>query len=43
MCKGTVDERCYELIKKKGLYSNAIVDGELIGNDKKKLLDFLLS
>lgn len=43
MCKGTIDERCYALIKKKDLYSKNIVDGEFFGNDKKKLLDFLLS
>lgn len=43
MCKGTIDEKCYSLIQKKGIYSNAIVDGEFIKEDKKKLLDFLLS
>ena len=42
MCKNTIDERIHDLVEKKGAMSDAIVDGQL-GNNKKEVLDFLLS
>lgn len=42
MCKDTIDERIHELVEKKGMMSDALVDGKLqITNDE--LLDFLLN
>lgn len=42
MCKDTIDERIHELVEKKGLMSDALVDGKLdISNDE--LVDFLLN
>lgn len=42
LCKDTIDERIHELVEKKGLLSDAIVDGKVIGN-KKEVLEYLLS
>ena len=42
MCKNTIDERIHEIVEKKGLMSDAIVDGKIVG-DKTELLNFLLS
>lgn len=42
ICKNTIDERIHELVEKKGLLSDAIVDGKITG-DRKELLQFLLS
>lgn len=41
MCKGTIDERIWEIVNRKGAMSDAIVDGKLVGN-KTELLDFLI-
>ncbi len=41
VCKGTIDERINELVEKKGMMADAIVDGK-IAVDKKALLDFLI-
>lgn len=41
-CKNTIDERIHEIITKKGLMSDALVDGKVVGN-KSELLDYLLS
>lgn len=41
VCKGTIDERINELVEKKGMMADAIVDGK-IAIDKKALLDFLI-
>ena len=41
MCKGTIDERIHEIIYKKGLMSDAIVDGHIIG-DKQQVFNYLL-
>lgn len=41
MCKETIDERIHELIYKKGLMSDMIIDGHIIG-DKSKVLNYLL-
>jgi SNF2 family DNA or RNA helicase len=42
MCKNTIDERIHDIVEKKGMIADAIVDGKVIGN-KTELLDFLLS
>lgn len=42
MCKNTIDERIHEIVERKGLMSDAIVDGK-IRKDKKELLNFLLN
>ena len=42
MCKDTIDERVHELVEKKGMMADAMVDGKVVG-DKKELLNFLLS
>ena len=42
MCKDTIDERIHDIVEKKGMMSDAIIDGKIIGN-KIELLDFLLS
>lgn len=41
MCKGTIDERIHEIVYKKGLMSDAIVDGHIVGN-KKEVFEYLL-
>ena len=40
--KNTIDERIWELVQRKGLISDAIVDGKVCG-DKREVLEFLLS
>ena len=42
MCKNTIDERIHDIVERKGLMSDAIVDGRL-QEDKRKLLEFLLN
>lgn len=42
MCKDTIDEKIHNLIYKKGLMSDMIIDGHIVG-DKKVVLDYLLS
>ena len=42
MCKNTIDERIHEIVEKKGMIADAIIDGKIVGN-KTELLDFLLS
>lgn len=42
MCKNTIDERIHEIVERKGLMSDAIVDGK-ITKDKKELIKFLLN
>lgn len=42
MCKNTIDERIHSIVGEKGVMSNAIVDGKVVGS-KAELLDFLLS
>ena len=41
MCKDTIDERIHNLVIKKGRMSDAIVDGQVVGN-KSELIDYLL-
>jgi SNF2 family DNA or RNA helicase len=42
MCKNTIDERIHEIVEKKGVMADALVDGKIAGN-KMELLNFLLS
>ena len=42
LCEDTIDERIHEIVEKKGVMADAIVDGKITGN-KEQLLDFLLS
>ena len=42
LCKNTIDERIWEIVQKKGMMADAIIDGKVAGN-KAELLDFLLS
>lgn len=41
MCKDTIDERIHDIIYKKGVMSDAIIDGKVIGN-KTEILNYLL-
>lgn len=42
MCYGTIDERIWEIVKRKGELSNFVIDGMDI-SDKSSLIDYLLS
>lgn len=42
MCKDTIDERVWQLVKDKGAISDMLIDGKVTGN-KTELLNFLLS
>jgi SNF2 family DNA or RNA helicase len=42
LTKGTVDERIHELVYKKGLFSDAIIDGKIMGN-KTEIFNYLIS
>ena len=42
LAKNTIDERIHEIVEKKGVMSDAIVDGKIIGN-KEDILNYLLS
>jgi SNF2 family DNA or RNA helicase len=42
MCHDTIDERIWEIIKRKGELSNFVIDGVDI-SDKSSLIDYLLS
>ena len=39
--KGTVDEKIWDIVKKKGAYSDAIIDGKVVGNSMELLLYLL--
>ena len=41
MCKDTIDERINDLVNKKGLMSDALIDGKIIGN-KTEMLSYLV-
>ena len=41
MCKDTVDERIHDIIYKKGVMSDAIIDGHIVGN-KMEVFNYLL-
>lgn len=42
MCKGTIDERIHELVYKKGVMADALVDKQVVTSDKLELLNYLL-
>ena len=42
MCVNTIDTRIHELVEKKGMLADTIVDG-VITKNKEELLEFLLS
>ena len=42
MCKNTIDEKIWELVKSKGELASAIVDGNVVSN-KSEIIDYLLS
>jgi len=42
MCKDTIDERIHSLVEKKGLMSDALIDGKIVG-DRRELINYLLS
>ena len=42
MCVNTIDTRIHELVEKKGMLADAIVDG-VVTKNKEELLEFLLS
>lgn len=42
MCKDTIDERIHEILEKKGVMADALIDGK-VNMDKQELLNFLLS
>ena len=41
MCKGTIDERIHNIVEKKGIMADAIVDGKVAEN-KRELLEYLI-
>ena len=41
MCKDTIDERINRLVNKKGLMSDALIDGKLVGN-KTEIMNYLI-
>lgn len=43
MCKDTIDERIWGLVKDKGELSDKIVDGKVANDNKRELIDYLLS
>ena len=42
MCKGTIDERIHEIVYKKGVMADALVDKKMVAADKLELLNYLL-
>lgn len=43
MCKDTIDERIHQLVQKKGMMADVIVDGNITKENKAEILDFLLN
>ena len=43
MCRNTIDERIHELVEKKGVMADALIDGKFDKQNKAELLNFLLS
>lgn len=41
LCKDTIDERIHDLVERKGLMADMLVDGKIIGN-RKELLQYLI-
>ena len=42
MCRNTIDERIHDLVIKKGVMADAIVDGKLTKENSREILDYLL-
>lgn len=42
MCRDTIDERIHELVEKKGLLADTLVDGKITKANAREVLDFLL-
>ena len=42
LTKNTIDERIHEIVAKKGMLSDALVDGKIVGNSME-ILEYLLS
>jgi len=42
MCKNTIDEKIHKLVYEKGEMSDSIVDGKIVGMNKRELVDYLL-
>lgn len=43
MCKDTIDQRIHELVEKKGMMADALVDGDLKKENAREVLNFLLT
>ena len=43
ICKNTIDEKIHDLIEKKGVMADLLVDGKLDLQNKEQLVEFLLS
>lgn len=43
MCKDTIDQRIHEIVERKGVMADALVDGKVAKENAKEVLDFLLS
>ena len=43
MCKDTIDEKIWKLVKKKGEMSDLFVDGKLPAGKRREMIDYLLS
>jgi len=43
MCKDTIDERIHELVEKKGMMADALVDGKMNKENASEILNYLLS
>lgn len=43
ICKNTIDERIHEIVEEKGKMSDLLVDGKLTKQNRKQLINFLLS
>lgn len=41
MCKDTIDERIHDIVEKKGMMSDALIDGKMVGN-KTEILNYLI-
>lgn len=43
MCQDTIDQRIHEIVERKGLMADAIVDGKIDKENAREVLDYLLS
>lgn len=42
LCKNTIDERINDLVERKGIMADALIDGKVVGNNRE-ILEYLLS